>query len=127
MPITSCQCIVGTEKYLDSSILLNYNDDDYSQAYGQTKEDFKTLIKKNILQPYISEDDFRSSNNGDNIGYNKHAFDIRYRKNFQSGQSVKVELKLDRVVAAVIYGYVLVLTNKLVSISSDGQSMFDLT
>ena len=28
--VTSAQCIIGTEKYPDSSILLNYNDDDYS-------------------------------------------------------------------------------------------------
>ena len=27
-PVTSAQCIIGTEKYPDSAILLNYNDDD---------------------------------------------------------------------------------------------------
>ena len=41
----------------------------------------------------------------------------------QSGQSVKVEFKLDKNVPAVVYGYALVLTNRLVSISSDGQRM----
>ena len=30
-PVTSAQCIIGTEKYPDSAILLNYNNDDYSQ------------------------------------------------------------------------------------------------
>ena len=30
--VTSAQCIIGTEKYPDSGILLNYNDDDYSQG-----------------------------------------------------------------------------------------------
>ena len=35
MPITSAQCVIGTEKYPDSAILLNYDDDDYSQGYGQ--------------------------------------------------------------------------------------------
>ena len=29
-PVISAHCIIGTEKYLDSAILLNYNDDDYS-------------------------------------------------------------------------------------------------
>ena len=33
--VTSAQCITGLEKYPDNSILLNYNDDDYSQGYGQ--------------------------------------------------------------------------------------------
>ena len=126
MPVSSAQCIIGTEKYPDSAILLNYDDDDYSQGYGQIKEAFKALTKDNILQPYISEDDFRSDNNGNSIGYNIHVFDIRYQKNYQSGQSVKIEFKLDKVVPAGIYAYALVLTNRLVSISSDGQRMLDL-
>ena len=126
MPVTSAQCIIGTEKYPDSAILLNYDDDDYSQGYGQIKEAFKALTKDNILQPYRSEDDFRSDNNGNSIGYNIHVFDIRYQKDYQSGQSVKIEFKLDNIVPAGVYGYAQVLTNRLVSISSDGQRMLDL-
>ena len=125
--VTSGQCIIGTEKYPDSGILLNYNDDNYSQGYGQVKEAFKALTKDNLLQPYISDADFRSSNDGNNIGYNIYAFDIRYQKNFESSQPIKVEFIFDGVVPAGIYGYALVLTNKLISISSDGQRMFDLT
>ena len=125
--VTSAQCIIGTEKYPESSILLNYNDDNFSQGYGQTKEAFKALTKDNLLQQYISEHDFRSSNDGNNTGYNIYAFDIRYQKNFESSQPIKVEFKFDGVVPAGIYGYALVLTNKLISISSDGQRMFDLT
>ena len=126
LAVTSAQCIIGTEKYPDSATLLNYDNDDYSQGYGQIKEAFRALTKDNILQPYISEDDFRSDNNGNNIGYNIHVFDIRYQKNYQSGQSVKIEFKLDKVVPAGVYGYALVLTNRLVSISSDGGRMLDL-
>ena len=125
--ITSAQCIIGTEKYPDSGILLNYNDDDYSQGYVQIKQAFKALTKDNILQPYISEHDFRSSNDVNDIVYNIYAFDIRYQKNFESSQPIKVEFKIDGVVPAGIYGYALVLTNRLISISSDGQRMFDLT
>ena len=127
MPVTSAQCAIGTEKYPDSAILLNYDDDDFSQGYGQIKEAFKALTKDSILQRYISEDDFRSDNNGNNIGYNIHVCDIRYQKNDQSGQSVKVEFKLDKIVPAGVYSYALVLTNRLVSKSSDGQRTFDLT
>ena len=127
MPISSAQCIIGTEKYPDNATLLNYDDDDYSQGYGLINEAFKDLTKDNILQPYISEDDFRSDNNGNDIGYNIHVFSIRYQKDYQSGQAVKIEFKLDKVIPAGIYGYALVLTNRLISISSDGQRMFDLT
>ena len=125
--VTSAQSIIGTERYPDSGILLNYNDDHYSQGYGRIKEAFKAVTKGNLLQPYLSDHDFRSSNDGANIGYNIYAFDIRYQKDFQSSQPIKVEFKFDGVVPAGIYCYALVLTNKLISISSDGQRMFDLT
>ena len=55
-----------------------------------------------------------------------HAFDIRYQKNFESAQPIKVEIKFSDKIPAGIYGYALVLTINLVSISSDGQRMFDL-
>ena len=37
--VTSAQCNIGSEKYPDSAILLNYNDDEYSQGYDQIKEE----------------------------------------------------------------------------------------
>ena len=37
LPIISAQVIIGTEKYPDGAIFLNYNDDIYSQGYGQIK------------------------------------------------------------------------------------------
>ena len=30
MPVTSAQCIIGTQNYTDASMLLNYDDDDYN-------------------------------------------------------------------------------------------------
>ena len=48
-PVTYAQCIIGTEKYPDSAILLNYDDDDYNQGNGQIKEAFRALTKDDIL------------------------------------------------------------------------------
>ena len=127
LPVLSAQVVIGTERYPDSGILLNYDDDDFSQGYGLNKEAFRGLTKDDILKPYISEDDFRSSNEGNNIGYNIYAFDIRYQENFENAQPVKVEFKFSVNIPSGIYGYALVLTNRLASISSDGQRMFDLT
>ena len=76
----SAQCTIGTEKYPDSAILLNYNDDDYSQGYSQFKEAFRALSLDDILKPYISDHDFRSSNDGNIIGYNLYVIDISYQK-----------------------------------------------
>ena len=126
LPVISAQVGIGTERYPNFAILLSYKDDDYSQGYGQKKVVFKALTKDDVGQPYTSEDVFRSSNDVDNVDYNIHTFDIRYQKNFESGQSVKIEFNLDGVVPAGIYGYALVLTNRLVSIGSDGQRTFDL-
>ena len=127
LPVVSAQCIIGTEKYPDVGILLNYDDDDYSQGYHQIKEAFRALTKDDILQPYISEADFRRSNVAVNdIGYNLYVFDKRYQKNFTNSQPIKVEFKFEGIVPNDINGYALVLTNKLISISSAGQRHFDL-
>ena len=126
LPVISAQVVIGTERYPDGGIILNYDDDDYSQGYGLIKETFRALRRDDILQPYISENDFRSSNNNNVIGYNIYAFDIRYQKKFENAQPVKVEFKFSENIDAGIYGYALVLTNRLISITSDGQRMFDL-
>ena len=125
-PVTSAQCMIGTEKYPDSAILLNYNDADYSQGYGQSKEAFKALTRDDIFQPYLSDYDFRSSNKGNDIDCNLYVFDIRYQEKLENAQPFKVEYNFSDKVPAGIYGYALVLTNKLTSISSDGQRHFDL-
>ena len=126
LPVISAQVVIGTERYPDSGILLNYDDDDHSPGYGQIKEAFKALTQDDILKPYITEDDFRSSNEGNNIGYYIYAFDIRYQKNFENAQPVKIKFKFSENLPAGVYGYALVLTNRLASITSDGQRMFDL-
>ena len=125
-PVTSAQCIVRTEKYPDPAILLNYDVDDYNQRYGHNREAFKALTKDDKLQPYISDIDFRSSNNNNEIEYDLYVFDIRYQKNLENAQPIKVKLKFSENIDGGVYGYDLVLTNKRNSISSDGQKHFDL-
>ena len=128
LPVASAQCIIGTEKFPDAGVLLNFNDDDYAQVYHQIKQAFKALTKDDILQPYISEEGCRSSNAAANdVGYNLYVFDIRYQKNYTASQPIKVEIKFNAVVPNDVNEYALVLTNKLVSTSSDGQRHFDLT
>ena len=124
-PVTSAQSIIGTEKYPVSAMLLNYDDDDYSQGYGQIKEAFRFFTKHDMLQRYKSDNDFRSSNNGKYVGYNLSVFDMHYQKNLESARPIKVEFKNSGNIPAVFYGCALGLTNKLFSISSDGQCHFD--
>ena len=125
-PVTSAQFIFGTEIYPDSAILLNYNGNDYSQGYGQIKQAFMALTKIDKLQPYISEHDFRSSNDGIIIGYNLYVFDVRYQKRFEGAQPIKVDFKVSEKNPAGVYGYALLLTNRILSIGPDRQRHFDL-
>ena len=93
MRVSSVQVNIGTEKYPDSGSFLNYDDGDYFQGYGQVKEAFRALTKDDTVQRYKSEEDFGSYNDGNDIGYNIHSFNIRYQKNFESAHPIKVEFK----------------------------------
>ena len=127
LPVVCAQCVIGAENYPDNDLLLNYDIDDYSKGYGQIKEAFGALEKDDILQPYISDEAFRTSNvRVDGVGYNLYVFDIRHQENFTNSQPIKVEFKFDGVNPNDINGYALVLTNKLVSINLDGNRHFDL-
>ena len=66
-PVTYAHVVIGTERYPDKSLIIDYDEDDSSQGDGQTNDAFKALTQ-DILQPFISEHDYRSSNDGDNIG-----------------------------------------------------------
>ena len=109
----------------DSAILLDYNDDDCSQGYVQVKEVFGALTKVDILQPYLFDNGFRSSNDDDDIGYKLYVFDIRNQKELESAQAIKTKLNFLANIPAGIYSNALVLTNKYVSILSDGPRHFD--
>ena len=104
---------------------MNY-DEYYSQGYGQIKEAFRALTKDDIHRPYKSNNDFRSSNDADDIGYNLYVFDVRYQKNLDSAQPIEREFKFSKNNPSGIYGYALSLTNKMVSKTSDGHSHFEL-
>ena len=118
---------MGEKKYPDSAILLNYNDDDFSQGYGQIKKTFEVLTKNYIYTPHKSDQDLRSSNNDNDVGYNLYFFDIGYQKKLETAQPIEKAFKFYENVPAGIYAYALLITNKLVCISSDGQRPFGLT
>ena len=79
----------GTENYLDFAILVNCYDDNYSQGYGQIKEIFRALTRDDILKPYKSDENFRFSNDDNDIGYNLYVFDTKYQKKLETAQPKK--------------------------------------
>ena len=48
--VTSAQSINGTEMYPAAGVLINYNDDDFSQGFGQIMP-LKAPRKDEMLQP----------------------------------------------------------------------------
>ena len=86
--------IIGLQR--SAGILLPYDDDNYSQGYAQIKEAFRASTKEDIIQPYTTDDDFRSSDDGVvELGYNLCVFDERCQQNFSVCQPIKVESKID--------------------------------
>ena len=91
------------------------------------KEAFKALTRDGLLQPNISDLDFRSSNiRAAYVGYKLYVFDIRYQENFTVAHPIEVDFKIDGGVPNDMNGYALVLTDSMVSVSSDGQRRYDL-
>ena len=80
----------------------------------------------------MSDNDYRSTNINnageydDCVGFTFYVFDVQYQKELESAQPIKVEFKVSEKIPAGIYGFSPVLTNKLVSTSSNGQRHFDL-
>ena len=67
--VSSCQYNIGSKKYPDAAILSTYNVNDFSQGWGQIKKVLRALTKDDIFRPYISEHDYRSSNDSKNFGF----------------------------------------------------------
>ena len=128
MPIA----LLEQKKYPDCGILIIYDDDTYGQGYGQIKKNLRAPRNDDILKPYITDHDFRSTNvtaAGEatkNIGYILNVFDIHYQKNLEPAPPLHIEFKVSEDVPAGIHEYALVSTHKLVPMSSDGQRHFDL-
>ena len=74
----------------------------------------------------MSDNDFRSFNDDNDIGCNSDVFYLGYQKTLESAEPIKIEFKFSENVPTEIYCFALVLTNNLVSISSDVRRHFDL-
>ena len=127
--VVNAQCIIGSGKFPNAGINCKYAVDKYSQAYGEIVSRSRHLAKDNILQPYITQKDFVTSNNypDGNPGYILYVFDIRHHQHYSSAQPIKVRFDFRPAVPAAtnLIGYALLITKKK-SISSDGQKQFDL-
>ena len=61
--VVNAPCIIGSEIFPDAGINCIYASEKNSQAYGEIVSCFRHLAKDNILQPYIKQQGFITSNN----------------------------------------------------------------
>ena len=128
--VINAQWIIGSKNFPDAGKNCEYAVDKNSQAYREVVSCFRHLAKYNILQKYITQKDFVTSKNypDDNPGYNLYVFDIRHHQKYSSAQPINVRFDFRPTFPATtnLIGYPLLLTNKKISVSSDGQRQLHL-
>ena len=108
-PITSCVCTIGSEKYPERGIRMNYGENNYIEPYREIKNFFKNVNEDETLNPFISQKDFFES-------YNLYVFDVRHQPPHISSQTIRVEFNFNAPVVATGYNvWCLISTNKLIS------------
>ena len=120
LPISNAVCKIGSEKYPDDGIECDYDRDKYDQAYSEIENFYHLNSETNLLNPFIDLHKFRTN-------YPLFVFDLSIQKDIIASQPIRLEFKFNAAIDVADYiAYALVLTPKLISISSDGQKLFDL-
>ena len=120
LPISNAVCKIGSEKYPDDGIEYDYDRDKYDQAYSEIENFYHLKNETNLLNPFIDLHKFRRS-------HLFNVFDLSKQKDQIASQPIRLEFKVNAAFAVADYvAHALVLTPKLISISSDGQRHFDL-
>ena len=120
LPISNAVCKIGSEKYPDDGIECDYDLDKYDQAYSEIENFYHLNSETHLLNPFIDLNKFRTN-------YPLFVFDLSKQKDIIASQPIRLEFKFNAAIDVADYiAYALVLTPKLISISSDGQRHFDL-
>ena len=120
-----------SENYSVLEINCIYDQDSFSQAYGEIVSCFGQSTKDNTLQPCITQTDCTTPDNyaaKTTLGKNLYGFDERYHQDFATSQPIKVKFEFSSPFHAAkrLTGYALLLTIKILSNSSDRQSELSL-
>ena len=120
LPISNAVCKIRYEKYPVDGIDGDYDRNNYREAY-QEVENFCRLRSKTIsLRPFFDLRNFRTNNNF-------FVFDLSKPKGHIARQPIRLHFKFSAAIdVADFIAYALVVTPKLIKISSDGQRHFDL-
>ena len=121
LDVTEASCHIGTTRYPDTEYSIDFDRNKYNDAYNEVRRFYKDYIKGEG-SPYITFKEFKEI-------YNLWVFDLRAQKQNPSAQPIKVNFTFRAGFNATAGNYqaiALVLTQKIVSVSSDGQRQFDI-
>ena len=128
--VVNAQCIVGSEKFPNAGVICSFAIEKHSQAKAQNVSCFRLLAKVIFLKTFITQKEFITSSGypDGSPAYNLYVFDIRHHQDYSSARPINVRFDFRPAVPAAtnLIGYVLLLTNKLVSVSIDGQRQWNL-
>ena len=120
LPISKAVWKIGLEKYPVDGIERDYDRDNYRGAHQEMKNFYRLKNETNLLRPIIDVHELR-------YNYNFYVFYLSKQTDHIASQSIRLEFKFSAAIGVAQYiAYALVLTPKLISISSDGQKHFDL-
>ena len=120
LSVSNAVCKIGSEKYPDDGIECDYDRDKYDHAYHAIENFYHLKCESDLLNPFIDLHKFRTN-------YNFYVFDLSKQNDQIASQPIRLEFKFNAAFGVAEYvAYALVLTPKLISISSDGQRHFDL-
>ena len=121
LDVIEASCNIGTVRYPDHEYQVDFERNKYNEPYNEIRRFYKDYIKGEG-SPYITFKDFKEL-------YNLWVFDLRAQKDNPSAQPISIHFKLRAGYDAVPTNYqatALVLTQKVVSVSSDGARQFDI-
>ena len=119
MNVTECYCKIGSEFYPEDRMNINYETNNYNEAFKEIvslNKDYNGLPHN--IKPYINHRTFKSS-------CRIYVFDTRYQRDHIGPQPIQLNFKFSAAVADVTC-HALVLTRKVISVSSDGNKVVDI-
>ena len=121
LDIIEASCNVGSVRYPEHEYQIDFKRNKHNEPDNEVRRFYKDYIKGEGA-PYISFKDFKEL-------YNLYVFDLRAQKDNPSAQPIRVNFKFRTAYDAVANNYqavALVLTHKIISLSSDGVRQFDV-
>ena len=115
LPISNAVCKIGSENNPVDGIECDYDRDNYREAYQEIENFYRLHTESNVLKPFIALQKVRTNSKF-------YVFDLSKQKDHIASQPIRLDFKFSAAIDVADYiAYALVLTPKLISISSDGQ------